>query len=366
MSGTRASRIPTFRRWWAALAPHLQRPVMHDAARPWAVAVGVVALVDAAATIGASFWRYADARAAWPATQAAVADWQRAVDAMPDKGSVGLVGWDFPPPTLDLDLSAATVQIAAATTAFAVLLAAAMLLAMRGRRVLAVVAALAPAVSVAVMGGPLARLAPMIPVHGLPAPPAEMTSAWPAALRPSMLEIDLAVTEVDTPVWWNAALAVVVGVIAVAAVAHILRRGPLVESAPLRGRPDFVGALVGSAAGLAVLSEPRDYGSVALTFVAGTCVVAFALAAAGAVAHLGSALALSLGMLATHGLVLLAFDRGSGAPGGWGVGSGGAQVSATTASAVVLVAAPLAGSALAVAWAALPIHSVRPLRAVTT
>ena len=206
----------------------------------------------------------------------------------------------------------------------------------------------------------------MIPVHSLPGPPQEVGAAWPEAVHGVFLEVLLAMAKSGTPVWWNAAIAVAVAAIAVAAVVLVLRRAPVLGVTPNRARADIVGGLVAWGAAIVVSNEPRDLGVVETSFLVATFVVALALGAAGAVSRARTALVLSVGVLAVDALVHAAFDRDGGAPGGWGVASGGAQVSATTGSAIAIAAAPLAGWAVAAAWAALPIHEPRRKAAAVT
>lgn len=325
----------------------LRRPVI-----VWAVAVGAFAALHAIVLVGASYWRYLGAQRAWPQTQAVLAQWDVDAARVTAKGLWGSEWTDLPAPALDLDGGAVITQVLASSASFAVLLGAVLVLAVHVHRRLAWFGAVVPAVSVAAMGGLLARIAPMIPVPG--STPVEMLNLdmWPPELRQDRIDLDRAMAATDTPVWWNALLAVVVATVALLAVRRVLRlTGPQVnEAASGRPAPWRVGLAVGALAVAASVALVGD-GSIAVNLAVVTGLSAFVLAAAAACTSAFVVTVLTLGVGTAHWALAAAFDRSGGAQGGWGIGTSGAQSSWTLGSTVALLLAPLAGWAVAEVWA---------------
>ena len=322
----------------------------------WTGALAAFVVLATAATVGASWWREHTYRAAWPALQTAVDHWNAAVATLsPDHSSWAMRAEELGVPGTDLDPAAALTQIATASLGFSLLLAVALLLASRRQRVLAFATAVSTGVSVVVTAGILGRFAPMLPVPLVDTDSQLDPSAYPAALRASRAELIAATVVTDTPAWWSALLGAAVAVVAVLAVVMMLRRCPGVPSLADRPAPIWPGLLVGTLALLPLIaadSEPFGQVRPSLLLLV-TCTVAVVSAAAAAAERAGIAVVLSLGALLAHLMLYVAFNRDGGAPGGWGVGTGGPQVNATTTTVVLLVLAPLAGWALASAWAAL-------------
>jgi hypothetical protein len=316
-----------------------------------ALATGAFAALTTAVTVGASYARFhADADAA-PGIAVALRHYREVVAAQPSRLQV--YSWaDIGPARLDLDLGAAAVQVAAATTAFGVLLGIACLLAVRGQGRFALLAAALPALSVATMGGPLARMTPMISVR-IAEPDVATPGGWPPALQPGIRTLLAAIPVTDTPIWWNALVSLATGVIALAAVALVRRSGVRRSGVPGRPHPALVGAVLvlGSAlVALAVQSTPDDVDGrpgAAPAFVLMTGLIVLVTAVAAATSRAFPAVVMALGMLAVHYALFVAWNRDSGAPGGWGVGTGGAQQSATWVSAAILIGAPLVAWGLA-------------------
>ena len=247
----------------------------------------------------------------------------------------------------------------AATAGFAVVLGAALVLAVHGRRALAYLGALLPAISVAAMGGVLGRVSPMIPVYGATDARELNLEQYPAALRADRIAIDRTFAWADTPVWWNGVVALLVGALAVIAVRRVLRVATTV-AAPA-GRPSPVRVALGIgllAAALPFVVADDSYVATNLALVTG--LTAFVLAAAAACSGVFVALALALGVVATHAQLAAAFGRASGATGGWGVGTGGAQQTATIGTAVALTLTPLVAWAVAETWSLVARHAAAP------
>jgi hypothetical protein len=322
----------------------------------WVAALATFAVLATAVTFGASWWREHTYAAAWPGLQSAVNHWNAVVATL----SPPATGWamradDVGVPGSDLDLAAALTQVVTTSVGFALLLGVALLLASRRHRLLAFSTALTAGISVFLATGVLAWFAPMLPV------PLRLTAtqtngdAYPAALRGPEAELIDATIVTDTPAWWAGLLGVAVAMIAMVAVVVMLRRCPVVAPLADRPAPVWPGLLVGALALVPLIAADDElFGSERPSvLVLVTCAVAVVSAAAAAAERAGIAVAVSVGVLVAHLMVYVAFNRDGGAPGGWGVGTGGHQVTATTTTVVVLALAPLAGWAFATAWAAL-------------
>jgi hypothetical protein len=334
-----------------------RRSLAHRPVTVWAATVAVFAALHAAVLVGASYWRYGDAQRAWPQTRAVLAQWDVHAASVTDiPGRWGGEWTDIPAPALDLDSGAVITQVLASTAAFALLLGAAMVLAVHGHRALARFGALIPAVSVAAMGGILARIAPMVPVPGSTPIDQLNLDMWPAALRDDRIALDRAMATTDTPIWWNALLAVLVAVVALVGVRQVLRVGR--ETAATVGRPApwRVGATIGVLSVAMSVALAGD-GSVPVNLAVVTGLTAFLLAAAAACTSAFVVTVMTLGVVATHWALLSAFDRAGGAPGGWSIGTSGAQSSWTLGTAVALLLAPVAGWATAELWSRAVRHS---------
>lgn len=333
----------------------LRRPLV-----VWAIPVTAFAALHTAITVGAAWLRYLDAQAAWPQTQAAVARFDSHAAGLTGADASWVGAWqDLGAPALDLDGWAATQQVLAATAGFAVVLGAALVLAVHSRRALGYVGALVPAISVAAMGGVLGRVSPMIPVDGATDVRQLNLEQYPAALRADRIALDRTFAWADTPVWWNGVVALLVGAIAVVAVRRVLRVATTV--AVPAGRPSPVRVALGI--GLLAAAVPfvvADESYVAPNLALVTGLTAFVLAAAAACSGVFVALVLALGVVATQAQLAAAFDRASGATGGWGVGTGGAQHTATIGTAVVLVLTPLVAWAVAETWSLVTRHAAAP------
>jgi hypothetical protein len=325
------------------------------------LAVLAFAVLHSAITVGASYWRYWGAQQAYAPTQAALAAWRVAAAGLTGRDAEWAGLWSpIGPPTLDLDGWAALEQVAAATTAFAALLGVALVLAVHGRRRLAVVAALTTGASVAAMAGVLARVSPMVPVAGDTDPRYLNLDEYPEALRGPRVLLAAAMAAQDTSTWWNWSIAFLTAALALGAVVVVLRRSPPTPIPAGRPQPATSGAVVLGAAALvtllggsAVLALAQSLGAedvdlaVSVPFLVITALTIFSAAAAASTSRAFVAILLSLGFLVVHSLLHAAFDRGGGAPGGWGVGTGGLQVYATWGSAAALIAAPVLGWAVA-------------------
>lgn len=354
-----AALFPTFTR--AAAVAH--RDVTSRYLAVWCVAVTGFALLSAAVTVGASYWRYLGDAAAHDATAAAVDRFNAASTAAgSDFGTLPSVG----PAALDLDAGAALGQVLAATVAFGVLLAVAMVLAAHGRTVSAYVAALVPALSIGLMAGPLAWTAPMIPVPGLNAG-SEVPQGFTPTMRDAWVELQSAQVAQDTAAWWTWAIAAAAGLIALVAV-HLARRGGVYDAhgiapAPLALDIAVVAVLFGAVAlllGSLVDAQMWEYDTGrAVRLLAVTAVIAVLSARAASASRIGTAIALSVGFGVAHLLLLASFSRQasegfashSGAQGGWGVGSGGAQIYASLSSVAILVVTPVIAWIAGVLWA---------------
>ncbi len=352
-----ATLFPTFSR--AAAAAY--REVTSRYVAVWCVAVGVFAVLSTAVVVGASYWRYLSDAAAHDATAAGI-DRFNAAAAGSEFGTLPQLG----PAGLDLDPGAALGQVLAATVAFAVLLAVALVLAAHARKVSAYVAALVPAVSIGLMAGPLAWTAPMIPVPGLAA-----GSGTPDGFTPAMREAWTALEAVqvqqDTASWWTWAIAAATGLLALASV-HLARRGGVYDAHGVARTPwmldvAVVAVVVGAVAlllGSLGEQETFEYDATReARLLAVTVVIAVLSVRAAAASRIGTAMALSVGFAVAHLLLLAAYTRElsdgfaehSGAQGGWGVGSGGPQVYASLASASILVVTPVIGWIAGAVWA---------------
>jgi hypothetical protein len=206
------------------------------------------------------------------------------------------------------------------------------------------------------MGGVLARVAPMIPVPGNTPLDQLNLDQWPAALRDDRIALDRAMATTDTSLWWNALLAALVAVIAVIGVRRVLREST--DAVPANGRPApwRVGAAVGVLAVATSISLVGD-GSIEVNLAVVTGVTAFLLAAAAACSSAFVVTVMTLGVLATHWALAAAFDRSGGAPGGWGIGTSGAQSSATLGTTVALLLVPLVGWGSAEVWSRVASHA---------
>lgn len=333
----------------------------------------VFLVLQTAVTLGAAWWRYQAEVAAWPGLQAAVDTWTKVASTLRSANGVDWTGEGsgYGPPAPDLDLAAAAAQVVAGTAAFAVVLSVALLLASRRQRALAVLAAITAGASVASLGGVLAWTAPMVPVAANLDPASLRLDDYPAALVAPRIAMMRALGATDTPAWWAWTLGVAVALIALVAVAIAVRGCAPVETIPGRPRPGWPGLLVAAGGLLVALvfvvdGDPSTRLTPALLGV--TVLLVLTVAAAAASERAAIAWYLALGLLGVHALLYVAFNRDGGAPGGWGVGSGGPQAHATTMTFVLLVAAPLAGWALASAWVLLgrlQRHDERATGAVT-
>jgi hypothetical protein len=322
----------------------------------WLASLAAYLVLAAAVIFGASWWREHTYTAAWPAVQSAVNHWNAVVATL----SPPAHGWamradDLGAPGSDLDLAAALTQLVTASVGFALLLGLALLLASRRNRMLAFSTALTAGISVFLTAGLLAWFAPMLPVQLRLMDLQSNLGAYPAALRGPRAELIDATIVTDTPAWWAGLLGAAVAMIAALAVVVMLRRCPVVLPLPDRPAPIWPGLLVGVLALVPLIAADSElFGTKRPSvLVIVTCAVAVASAAAAAAERASIAIAMTCGVLLAHLMVYVAFNRDGGAPGGWGVGTGGPQVTATTTTVVVLALAPLAGWALASAWAAL-------------
>jgi hypothetical protein len=354
-----ATHFPTFTR--AAAAAY--REITSRYVATWCTAVAAFAAVSAAVTVGASYWRYLGDAAAHDAAAAARDRFNAAsVASGTDWGTLPQVG----PAALDLDTGAAIGQVLAATVAFGVLLAVALVLAAHGRTVAAYVAALVPAASIGLMAGPLAWTAPLVPVPSLDA-----GTGMPDQLTPAMRDAYAALQAVqvaqDTPAWWTWAIAAVAGVVALLAV-HVARRGGVYDAHGIARTPlgldvGVVVLVVGAVALLlGSLVDPETFEQAPgrdVRLLAVTVVIAVLAARAASASRIGTAIALSVGFGVAHLLLLAAFTRNlsdgfashSGAQGGWAVGSSGPQVYASLPSVLVLVVTPVIAWIAGALWA---------------
>ena len=345
-----AALFPTFSR--AAAAAY--REVTSRYVAVWCVAVSVFAALSTAVVVGASYWRYLGDAAAHDATSAAL-DRFNAAAAGSEFGTMPQVG----PAGLDLDPGAALGQVLAATVAFAVLLAVALVLAAHARTASAYVAALVPAVTIGLMAGPLAWTAPMIPVPGLASGSGVPDVGFTPAMRDAWTALQAVQVQQDTASWWTWAIAAASGMLALASV-HLARRGGVYDAHGVARTPwvldvAVVAVVVGAVALLlGSLGEQETFDYDALRearLLAVTVVIAVLSARAAAASRIGTAVALSVSFAVAHLLLLAAYTRElsdgfaehSGAQGGWGVGSGGPQVYASMASAAILVVTPVIG-----------------------
>lgn len=317
----------------------------------WSVAVVVLAVLHTVITLAASYWRYAADAAAHDGAVAAVDRFNALARQAGDE-------WGFQPPgppALDLDTGAALGQVIAATASFGVLLAVALVLLAHGRTVSAYVAAATTGASVATMAGLLARTSPMIPTHASADPGRLNLDQYPLALRQARIDLDAALVTQDTATWWNYAVAALVALVALAAVEVCRRHGlvyPATASAPvLVDVLVVVVVLGGTALLLGSLAPDASWSETDDRLYVVTLVVAVLAARAAASSRIGTAVGLSVGFALAHGLLYAAFDRDGGAPGGWGVSTGGPQVYASTATAVVLVVTPVLGWIAGAVWA---------------
>ena len=322
----------------------------------WVVALAAFLVLAAAVTLGASWWREHTYAAAWPGVKSAVDHWNAAVATLsPPANGWAMRADELGPPSRDLDLGAALTQVVTASFGFALLLGVALLLASRRNRLLAFSTALSSGFSVFLTAGVLAWCAPMIPVQLRLMDLQSNLGAYPAALRGPRSELIDATIVTDTPAWWAGLVGTAVAMIAMLAVLVMLRRSPVVLALPDRPAPLWPGLLVGALALMPLIAADSElFGTKRPSvLVIVTCAVAVASAAAAAAERASIAIAVTCGVVLAHLMIYVAFNRDGGAPGGWGVGTGGPQVTATATTVVVLALAPLAGWALASAWASL-------------
>ena len=351
--------MPTFAAGYAVLrrrAPRIPRPVGFLA---WTLGVAAFALLDLAVTVGASYSRLSTAQAHWPAVRDALTDWDLAVATLTDRREqFASFTWGITAPALDLDVGAALGQVAAQTVMFAVLLSASVVIAVHGRRTLALASVLAPAVSVAALSGVLALVTPPL-LATAPSLPLSDFDSWPATLQPVVARLDEAITTSVLPVWWRVVLAALVASIALVVVLVVLHRSARLEAPEHRPSPVLPGLAVAVLLTSAVTMEPTDGWPIADGIVLTTFLVVLVLAAAGSLLRGFSAVLLTAGVL----LAQLAAGRAPDGSWAWSAGwnEGPFADRPTAWSAVALVAAPVLGWLVAVAWAALPIHDTQPV-----
>lgn len=319
--------------------------------RIWAAAAAAFAVLHTLILVGAAVARTAQIERMQDAYAAALAAVDRLYGVTTDP-----ILWVEP-----FDAGAVLTQTMASTAAFATLLGVALLLVARRHRLGAGAAVAAIALSTFFGLGVLAETVPFIPV------PQQLTDFGPrAGLDPAFAAayrvLDESTPWQDTPWWWRLALALAFASIAAAAVVRLLRRTEPVPDLPGRVGPAIPSALTASVLGLAVLQvETLSYVPAGRTMGLALAVglMAVVACAAAATCRLGTAFAISAGFALTHALLWLAFNRPGGAPGGWGVGSGGPEIYATATTAAALLLAPLLGWGVAVLWSQLRARGLR-------
>ena len=347
--------VSALRRAWWGVGPDDRssvRGALHHLRRlpvvVWAAAVLAFLLLDSAVVAGAAAWRTARLQELRPAYEAVHAQMAPVYEVL-GFHSYPLEDWDY-----SWDTWAMTLQVLAATAAFALLVGAAVMLASRRYVVLSGLAALLPAVSVAFGTGVLAFGAPSIPA---PSSPAEFSSSWegyPVGMQQAMAAEQATYPWTDVPQWWSLLVGALVAALALATVAVVLRRTeavPRIAGRPLPFWPSIVALVLGAGAvtlvGVDVWAPDGRLPAFSVMTAATACV----LSAAAAASRWWGAVALSVGSLAVHGVLYTALNREGGAPGSWGLDELGLY--ASTVSVVVLAVAPLAGWLMAAAWGAL-------------
>jgi hypothetical protein len=347
--------VSVLRRAWWGVGPDdrnsVRGAVRHLRRLPvavWALAVLGFLVLDVAVVVGAAAWRTSQLQDLRPVYEAVHAHMAPVYEVL-GFGSYPAEPWDY-----SWDTWAMTLQVLAATSAFALLLGAAVVLAARRYVVLAVIGALLPAVSVAIGSGLLAAAAPMIPAPSVPSDVVPSWDGYPLGMQQAMAAESAAYPWTDVPQWWSVLLGAVVGLIALGAVAVVLRRTdalPRISGRPLPFWPSICALVLSAGAvtlvGVDVWTPDGRLPAFAVVTAATACV----LAAAGASSRWWASAALSVGTLAVHGLLYTAFNREGGVPGSWGLDDLGLY--ASTVSVVVLAVAPVAGWLLASAWAGL-------------